>query len=72
MSKAAARHLLTKRHKVMMNPLEDDLEQTPSQTSDVEELGIVEREDDSEFGKSDGLDPEAVGDIADEGTGHRG
>jgi hypothetical protein len=27
---------------------------------------------DNEFGHSDGLDPDNVGDIADEGTGHRG
>lgn len=55
-----------------MAPFEDDMEQTPSQTEDAAERGFVDEVDDRDRGESDALDPEAVGDIADEGSAHRG
>jgi len=58
----------------MTNPLQnlDNMEQTPPQTEDAEERGFTAEETADDLGKSDGLDPEDIGDIADEGTGHRG
>ncbi len=57
---------------VRLDPLDEDMEQTPPQTEDSKERGFVERRNDEHFGESDGLDPDDAGDIADEGTGHRG
>jgi hypothetical protein len=56
----------------MRIPLEDDMEQTPPQTEDSEERGFVKKRDDRTLGKSETIDPDEVGDIADEGAGHRG
>ena len=57
----------------MTNPFTDDMEQTPSQTEDSAERGFVRDEDyDPALGESAALDPDGAGDIADEGTGHRG
>jgi hypothetical protein len=57
---------------------EDD-ERTPPQTEDSAERGIAERKRDtaepvtySDMGRSEELDQEDIGDIADEGRGHRG
>ena len=57
----------------MSFPLLDpnDMGQTPSQTEDAQERGFVKKRDDTNLGKSDELDPDDVGDIADEGPGHR-
>ena len=52
-------------------PLEDDMEQTPPQTEDAAERGFVKRVDDGRLGRAEN-DPDEVGDIADEGSGHRG
>ena len=49
----------------------DDMEQTPSQT-DSRERGFKRNFQAEDFGHSDELDPDDVGDIADEGPGHRG
>ena len=60
---------------VRLDPLGEDMGQTPSQTEDAEERGFKrEREhaDDDGLGESDSLDPEQAGDIADEGSAHRG
>jgi hypothetical protein len=60
---------------VRLDPLDEDMGQTPSQTEDAEERGFRRDKDvadDSRRGKSDGLDPEDSGDIADEGQAHRG
>ena len=54
-----------------MVPFEDDMEQTPSQTEDVKERGFVKERDDTDYGEAE-MDPDSSGDIADEGTGHRG
>ena len=57
----------------MTNPFIDDMEQTPSQTEDAAERGFISDEDyDPGLGESAALDPDGTGDIADEGTGHRG
>lgn len=60
---------------VRLDPLDEDMGQTPSQTEDAEERGFKRDRDkanDKGLGKSEGLDPEDSGDIADEGTAHRG
>jgi hypothetical protein len=55
-----------------IDPLNEDMEQTPPQTEDAKERGFVKTRDDRDRGKSDGVDPEDTGDIADEGPAHRG
>jgi hypothetical protein len=62
---------------VRLDPLDEDMGQTPSQTEDARERGFVrdrkrDRADDQRRGESDALDPDRNGDIADEGTAHRG
>jgi hypothetical protein len=57
----------------MANPLTDDMERTPPQTEDAAERGFArDDESDENLGESAELDPDGVGDIADEGSGHRG
>jgi hypothetical protein len=48
----------------------DDMEQTPSQTESSRERGFPGKVDDDDLGRSENDDD--AGDIADEGTGHRG
>jgi hypothetical protein len=49
------------------------LDEPGPQTESSIERGFRLREPvDDEWGRSEGLDPDNVGDIADEGTGHRG
>ena len=50
----------------------DDMEQTPPQTEDSRERGFVRKVDNLNFGRSEELDNEDAGDIADEGPGRRG
>ena len=50
----------------------DNMESTPPQTEDAEERGFVEGVEEEERGQAAALDPDEVGDIADEGTAHRG
>ena len=60
---------------VRLDPLDEDMGQTPSQTEDARERGFVRDRDkanDTGRGESDSLDPDEQGDIADEGTAHRG
>ena len=57
---------------VRLDPLDENMEQTPPQTEDSKERGFIEKRNDEGLGKSDGFDPEETGDIADEGPGHRG
>ena len=57
---------------VRLDPLGEDMEQTPPQTEDAKERGFVKRRDDEDRGESDSIDPEDAGDIADEGGAHRG
>jgi hypothetical protein len=60
---------------VRLDPLDEDMGQTPSQTEDAEERGFERDRDvanDQRRGQSDALDPDGSGDIADEGTAHRG
>lgn len=50
-----------------------ELDEPGPQTEDSIERGFRGPEDvDDELGRSESLDPGNVGDIADEGTGHRG
>ena len=42
------------------------------QTEDSRERGFTSDAGDDDRGRSDGLDPDVVGDIADEGPGRRG
>jgi hypothetical protein len=60
---------------VRLDPLDEDMGQTPSQTEDAHERGFdrdreVDEADDR--GRSTALDPDEQGDIADEGSAHRG
>ena len=57
---------------VRLDPLGEDMESTQPQTEDAEERGFVDERDDEDRGRSDGLDPDGAGDIADEGSAHRG
>lgn len=50
----------------------DDMEQTPPQTEDSRERGFAGDYADDDLGRSEELDNEASGDIADEGPGRRG
>lgn len=63
----------------MRIPEPNDLDPTPPQTEDSAERGFVrERRDTpepetySDLGSTDALDQDDIGDIADEGPGHRG
>ena len=58
----------------MTKPLEnlDNMDQTPPQTEDAKERGFIREVEADDQGASEELDPDEVGDIADEGTGHRG
>jgi hypothetical protein len=55
-----------------IDPLNEDMESTPPQTEDAKERGFVKVRDDKDRGKSDSVDPDDTGDIADEGPAHRG
>ena len=56
----------------MRIPLDmDDMEPTPPQTASARERGFASDANSAEYGKSDELDGEDAGDIADEGPGHR-
>jgi hypothetical protein len=60
---------------VRLDPLGEDMGQTPPQTEDARERGFPRDRDvaeDSKRGESDSPDPEEHGDIADEGSAHRG
>ena len=50
----------------------DDMERTPPQTEDSRERGFVRVSEIADLGRSQELENEAAGDIADEGTGRRG
>ena len=50
----------------------DDMERTPPQTEDSRERGFVRTLDIADLGRSQELDNEDAGDIADEGPGRRG
>jgi hypothetical protein len=49
----------------------DDMEQTPSQTESSRERGVSGDFAEEDYGRSE-HDDDGAGDIADEGTGHRG
>jgi hypothetical protein len=57
---------------VRLDPLGEDMERTPPQTEDAKERGFVDELDDDRRGEAEGVDPEGTGDIADEGSAHRG
>ena len=50
----------------------DDMERTPPQTEDSRERGFVRAAEIVDLGRSQELENEAAGDIADEGPGRRG
>ena len=57
----------------MRIPLDtDDMEATPPQTESARESGFESDADDASYGRSDYVDEQDPGDIADEGPGHRG
>ena len=57
----------------MRIPLDnDDMEQTPPQTESARERGFDGDFDTTSYGRSDELDGDDTGDVADEGPGHRG
>ena len=51
-----------------------ELDETGPQTERSSQRGfpLAERVDDEKWGRSESVDPDNVGDIADEGVGHRG
>ena len=62
-----------------LDPTDDDLGQTPPQTEDSAERGFVKQREDAhdpetyrDLGQAEELGQQDAGDIADEGTGHRG
>jgi hypothetical protein len=58
---------------IRLDPLDEDMGQTPSQTEDARERGFTrDVADDRRRGESDALDPDQTGDIAEEGSAHRG
>jgi hypothetical protein len=62
---------------VRLDPLDEDMGQTPSQTEHPHphQHGFgrdKDEADDRARGKSESLDPDETGDIADEGQAHRG
>jgi hypothetical protein len=60
---------------VRLDPLDEDMGQTPSQTEDARERGFVRDDEDPDEvnrGRSESMDEEDTGDIADEGSAHRG
>ena len=57
---------------VRLDPLDEDMEQTPPQTEDAKERGFIKERHDEQLGQTNSLDPDEAGDIADEGPGHRG
>ena len=50
----------------------DDMERTPPQTEDSRERGFVREPEIVDLGRSQELDNDSAGDIADEGPGRRG
>jgi hypothetical protein len=61
------------KHAQKPNPFTpDELDRHYPQTEDSRERGFVVDDDEDAFGRSEALDPDDVGDIADEGTGRRG
>jgi hypothetical protein len=57
---------------VRLDPLDEDMEQTPPQTEDAKERGFIKKRQDEQLGRTNSIDPDDSGDIADEGPGHRG
>jgi hypothetical protein len=51
---------------------EDPDDPGPQTESSIERGFRLRGPVDDQWGQSDGIDPDGVGDIADEGTGHRG
>ena len=49
-----------------------DRDEPGPQTEDSRERGFISDVDEDALGHSEGFDPDEVGDIADEGPGHRG
>ena len=49
-----------------------DKDEPGPQTDDSRERGFIRDVDDSQLGHSESVDPDDVGDIADEGPGRRG
>jgi len=56
----------------MTPPLDNDMERTSPQTESTRERGLEADIDEDELGDADTLEDEDIGDIADEGRGHRG
>ena len=66
-----------KRCRMRLSPLEPefgwgDKDEPGPQTADSRERGFVTDVDESQLGHSESVDPDDVGDIADEGPGRRG
>ena len=58
---------------VRLDPLEEDMGRTPPQTEDTKERGFpTDKDHGKDRGTSDTVEPEPEGDIADEGSAHRG
>ena len=61
---------------VRLDPLAEDMERTPPQTEDAQERGFTTAEEaenaEQARGESSSVDPDQTGDIADEGSAHRG
>ena len=56
----------------MMPPLDNDMERTPPQTESTRERGLDADVDEDQLGEAEAWEDDEIGDIADEGRGHRG
>jgi len=56
----------------MCPPLDNEMERTPPQTERTREHGLDADVDDDELDDADEWEDDDIGDIADEGHGHRG
>jgi hypothetical protein len=56
----------------MTPPLDNDMERTPPQTESTRERGFDADVDEDQLGEAEAWEDDEIGDIADEGPGHRG
>jgi hypothetical protein len=56
----------------MTPPLDNDMERTSPQTESTRERGFDADVDEEQLGEAEAPEDDEIGDIADEGLGHRG
>ena len=60
------------RQEEQLPPLDNDMERTPPQTESTRERGFDADVDEDQLGEAEAWEDDDIGDIADEGPGHRG